>query len=305
MSRELIFGTFHFVRGERRLAYTPACAESTFFDLVKDFYSKGFLATSADFDELHKHGTKNLIHGFGKKVFFTFDDGYIEHYDLCADILEKFDSRGIFFPVVSSLIKRTVLDVNVIQLICANDVYSNIAKKWLVNQELTNNSLVASSGFSPAIFDDTDIQYIKRNLQSSPNLMKTLEGDTGLISEVRENNIEYFDNLYFDHSQACDLFSRGHIVGGHGETHHWLTKLHSQALEAELRTSLSLITDLYTNVEEHHSFFCYPYGLTNENVSMKTLNHFNYCFTTEFGVLTSEKDREIPRVDVNVLREFL
>jgi len=305
LSRELIFGTFHFVRGENRLAHSPACAESDFFNLVQDFYSKGFLATSEDFDDLHNHGTANLIKGRGKKVFFTFDDGYIEHYDYCADVLEQFNSRGLFFPVVESLIKKIVLDVNVIQLICANDTYLNVAKEWLIKQELEANPLIDSTDFSPAVFDDSVIQHIKRNLQSSPELMSLLEADTALISKVRGENLHYFDNLYFDYDQACDLNARGHIIGGHGECHQWLTRLPSDSLSTELLVSLNLIKDMVKNKKAFYNFFCYPYGLTNKQVSLKSLRHFDYSFTTEFGVLTSDKVREIPRVDVNILRDFL
>jgi len=203
------------------------------------------------------------------------------------------------------LVSQDVLDVNVIQLISANNTYSNIARKWLTNQESLSNPLITSTGHSPAVFDDADTRYIKRNLQSSPEIMELLESDTGLISQVKEQNIDYFNNLYFDYNQACDLFARGHIVGGHGKSHHWLTKLHSNNLKTELLTSLELISNLSIDAEGLCSFFCYPYGLTNKNVSKKALKYFDYCFTTEFGVLTSQEDKEIPRVDVNVLRDFL
>jgi len=305
MPGSLVFGTFHFVRGENRLAQTPACTESAFFDLVEDFYSKGILASSEDFNELRKNGTKNLISKPNKTVFFTFDDGYIEHYDFCADVLEQFNSRGLFFPVVNSLVKRTVLDVNVIQIICSNEKYSYIAKEWLARQELVKNPLINSSSFSPAIYDDSNIRYIKRHLQSSPDLLEMLEIDTSLISQVLEDNLDYFNNLYFDYNQACDLHARGHILGGHSKTHSWLTRLQPDALESELRASLSLIKDVSANKEERVTFFCYPYGLTNKNVSNQALSHFNYCFTTEFGLLNSGISKEIPRVDVNELREFL
>lgn len=305
MPSELIFGTFHFVRGENRRAYSPACSETAFTNLVQDFYSKGILATSEDFDDLHKNGTADLIKGQEKKVFFTFDDGYIEHYDYCANVLEKFNSRGLFFPVVESLIKKIVLDVNIIQLICANNTYLNVANEWLTKQELEANPLINSTDFSPAIFDDSIVQHIKRNLQSSPELMCLLEVDTALVSKVRDENKYYFDNLYFSYEQACDLIERGHIIGGHGESHQWLTGLETGNLSSELVASLKLVKNMLKNKKALHNFFCYPYGLTNKRVSARTLSFFDYSFTTEFGVLTSGEVREIPRVDVNLLRNFL
>lgn len=305
LSCELIFGTFHFVRGEKKPAYSPSCLESNFFNLVKEFDAKGHLASSDDFDELHCNGTKNLIKGGGKKVFFTFDDGYIEHYDYCADVLEQFNSRGLYFPVIESLVKRTVLDVNVIQLICSIKTYFDIAKEWLNSQELAGNPLIDSTDFSPAVFDDSIIQYVKRNLQGSPELIDLLEADTRLISKIKDEHSEFFESLYFNYDQACDLQSRGHIIGGHGDSHKWLTKLQPDNLSFELTSSLNLIKDINKDKKDFNNFFCYPYGLTNKEVSMKSLNHFDYCFTTEFGVLTSNKVREIPRVDVNLLRDFL
>lgn len=305
LSRELVFGTFHFVRGEKRSAHSPSCSESNFFNLVQDFHLKGFLASSEDFDELHCNGTKNLIRGDGKKVFFTFDDGYIEHYDYCSDVLEQFNSRGLFFPVIDSLINKTLLDVNLIQLICSVKTYLNTAKEWLNKEELAGNPLIDSSDFSPAVFDDSTIQYIKRNLQGSPELMSLLEDDTNLISRVRDENINFLENLYFNYNQACDLHSRGHIIGGHGDSHQWLTKLKPDILTSELIASLNLIKDINKDKKDTNNFFCYPYGLTNEKVSLESLSHFDYCFTTKFGVLSSAKVKEIPRVDVNILRDFL
>jgi len=67
LSRELVFGTFHFVRGEKRPAHSPSCSESNFFNLVHDFHLKGLLATSEDFDDLHCNGTKISLEVMVKK----------------------------------------------------------------------------------------------------------------------------------------------------------------------------------------------------------------------------------------------
>ena len=103
VSSELIFGTFHIVRREKRHTKSPSCLESKFYKLVSDFHSSGMLANREDFHELSSNGISNFFNSSQKKVFFTFDDGYIEHYDYCADVLEDFNSRGLFFPVLSSL----------------------------------------------------------------------------------------------------------------------------------------------------------------------------------------------------------
>ena len=305
MSSKLIFGTFHFVRGEKRHAKSPSCLESRFYKLVKDFYYAGILATKDDFLELLTNGTGNFFKNPKRKVFFTFDDGYIEHFDFCSEVLEEFNSRGLFFPVVSSLKEGSVLDVNIIQLLCNNTKYTPIVKKWLNKEESLNNKLIRSSGHSPAIFDNPDIQYIKRNFQSTPALLEALENEIGLISQVKEENQEYFDDLYFNHNQAKDLFNRGHIIGGHGYKHQWLTELTPEILNFELMKSKELLNSIDKNNTNKKNFFCYPYGLTNDNVSCEALNYFDYCFTTNFGMLESNIIKDISRVDVNELENFL
>ena len=54
---------------------------------------------------------------------------------------------------------------------------------------------------------------------------------------------EFFESLYFNYDQACDLQSRGHIIGGHGDSHKWLTKLQPDNLSFELTSSLNLIKE--------------------------------------------------------------
>ena len=56
----------------------------------------------------------------GKKLpknacWLTFDDGYIDHYKFVLPELKKRNIKGSFFPVVNSVKRNIILDVNTVK----------------------------------------------------------------------------------------------------------------------------------------------------------------------------------------------
>ena len=64
-----------------------------------------------------KHLLKNNLPLNKKFCWLTFDDGYREHYDVVFQELEKRKIKGSFFPVVTAVTKKKILEVNKIQFI--------------------------------------------------------------------------------------------------------------------------------------------------------------------------------------------
>ena len=50
----------------------------------------------------------------------TFDDGYIDHFNVVFPVLKKLKIQGWFFPPAEAILKNKVLDVNKIHFILAN-----------------------------------------------------------------------------------------------------------------------------------------------------------------------------------------
>jgi peptidoglycan/xylan/chitin deacetylase (PgdA/CDA1 family) len=56
-----------------------------------------------------------------KSVLLTFDDAYIEHFNLVFPLLDELKIQGSFFPPVKAITEHTVLDVNKIHFILASE----------------------------------------------------------------------------------------------------------------------------------------------------------------------------------------
>ena len=158
--------TYHYVR-EIKNSDNPNIKGLEFTDLKtnKFFTKKTNILNPQEFKEII-YQTKYLT----KSMYYTFDDGYIDHWKYVFPYLNEKKISGIFYPPIESLTGYDSLDVNKIHFILGKEKnrkiilntifdytkkYLNIEKK---DKKLNKKQLSGR-------YDDSETILIKRLLQ--------------------------------------------------------------------------------------------------------------------------------------------
>lgn len=149
---------------EKQLAYLLEHYTPVRMDEILAAYQKN------DFSDIPENG-----------FVLTFDDGYIDHYEVVYPILKKVGVQGVFFPNTMAWKENKLLTVNRIHFILAAvelkgslamnqlvadcfeemDFYRNQGVTLLSNEELYQNLAVANR------WDPGEVIFVKRLLQNA------------------------------------------------------------------------------------------------------------------------------------------
>lgn len=296
---------YHFVKSknDKNVKYFNYLDKDKFYKQIK-YLKKNYEII----DPLNKE--KYLKKKNKKLCWLTFDDGYIDHYHNVLPILNKFNLKGSFFPVIKTLKTNKILNVNKIQALV-----NTIDNKKLLNfiEERYNKKYQSKTDFKIILkdlilknkkkrrFDKRNTILIKILLQKYLN--KTFRNNLIdlLFKKFISNNALNNKNIYMNLEQLKKLNFDGHEIGCHFYSHDWLESMTSSELKKEVNISLKYFKNNFnTNLKK--MTVCYPYGSYNLSVKkyLKKVG-IKYALTTNIGYFDSFKmDRlEIPRYDTN------
>ena len=237
----------------------------------------------------------------------TFDDGYKDHIEYVLPELLKRNIQGIFFPVVSSVLDRILLDVNKIQFILEKNFnYEKLIKEinslcleFGLDKSILKNAW--DSFGKPNRYDPGEINYIKKLLQHLiPEKIRKDICDIMFKKYVSSDMKSFADSLYLSHSDVKELLNSGMEIGSHSVNHFWLNKLSIQNQQKEILPSKSFLKNL--GVDTNRWMMCYPYGSYNKE-TMQILEKENcaFAFTAKVGFseLINKDFLELSRFDTN------
>ncbi len=199
----------------------------------------------------------------------TFDDGYKSHFQYVLPILNKYSLNGFFFPIVKTIKRNELLDVNKIHLILGK--FKNKKKLLeLIKIEIKKNSKKINSKLNNIIlkindsktYDNRTTIIIKRLLQKElperlrKKICKKLFNENFKISE-RKIAKEFYLNL----SEIKNIKSHGNEIGSHSFNHLWMNSLNSKKQLSEIKKSLQFWRK--NKLINKEWSFCYPYGAFN------------------------------------------
>lgn len=239
-----------------------------------------------------------------RACLLTFDDGYLDHYTHVFPLLHDAKVSGAFFPIGSSLAKRTVAAVNKIHFIMA--IQSSA-------EALLPDVLPFMDGSHKVLpcamrnrWDDTTAASVKLALQS-PRLARVVDG---LFAKyVTADEQAFADELYLTPAQIKVMAANGMHFGVHGWSHTRFTRLRETELAADLDMSIDLLRSLGVLPEAWAA--CYPYGAVSDYdevaVSALEMRGCKAAFTTHSAVHDFVADRGtrinarycLPRLDTN------
>ena len=246
-----------------------------------------------------------------KALLLTFDDGYIDNYDVALPLLLEYGFQGSFFIPAKTFNENKILDVNKIHFILAcvedknnmamlvEDILSLLdtyrdSYDFPTNDELYEKYAVANR------FDDKDTIFCKRVLQTAlPREVRNSITDILFDKYVGVDQKQFAKQLYLNKTQIHEMKQSGMYIGVHGYNHEWLGDLSKEELIKDLDKALDIMGEF---IDRDNWVMNYPYGSYNQDV-------IDYISTKgcKLGLITAvrtvdiEKDNryELPRFDCN------
>ena len=203
-------------------------------------------------------------------VWLTFDDGYKDHFEFVAPILERQGIDAAFFPVSDCFENEKILDVNKIHYILAsveND--ENIIN--FLSEEMRSEGLDKSdfkrlwhSIDKSSNYDTEEVIFFKRMLQRDLPIDLRKKILTNMFKKiVGRSEDEVARELYMNKEDLISLHERGFCIGSHTTSHMWLNSLSFEEQEREIERSLEALHSVRGNL--NNWIMCYPYGGYNKD----------------------------------------
>jgi len=244
----------------------------------------------------------------------TFDDGYKDHILYVFPELVKRKIKACFFPPVSPIVDREILDVNKIHFLLSQQQDSRVL---IDNIQVLYNQLVEENYREKGVvesfenfwqqyavsskYDNKETVFIKSILQYGLKETQRKEIlDILFRRYVSDDQKSFASELYMSMDDVRQLVDSGMYVGSHGYRHVWLDK-ESKVLQAEeIDLSIRFLSDVGAATDDW--IMCYPYGGYNEE-TLAILKNRNCLIglTTRTGVaeLETESLLELARFDTN------
>jgi peptidoglycan/xylan/chitin deacetylase (PgdA/CDA1 family) len=181
------------------------------------------------------------------RVLFTFDDGYLDNYQIAFPILRSYGAQGVFF-------------------LCSALVGSNYMPWWDHLAYLVKNSSRKqfSLGYPQALDVDIEAKGIDESLFEIFALYKSPENTDSkrFVCELKEavdgKDVPADARRFLDWDEAREMIAAGMAIGAHTHTHAMLSKLTGDKQREELSFSRAALADgLGIAVDT----LAYPFGI--------------------------------------------
>ena len=240
-----------------------------------------------------------------RSCVLTFDDGYVDHYEVVLDKLLKYKMKGAFFTPVDVIDSNKVLDVNKIHLILASAsedlIFSRIKHHFSKIKSENSLDYYVEKVDTSHRYDTKKTVLIKRLLQTILDLdTRTFICNKLLEEFLCKSEKELSNELYLNRIQITEMIDCGMHFGSHGKSHFWFDSLNLNQQEFEIKESIKFLNSLYKS--DYLLTMCYPYGNYNKDTLKLMKKHeFKLGLTTSPKIYNNIKDDVfiIPRLDTN------
>jgi peptidoglycan/xylan/chitin deacetylase (PgdA/CDA1 family) len=244
-----------------------------------------FSCNACDFEsqiiEIKKHFTlirsEDIRQYFGKKIteklaLVTFDDGYIDNYQLAYPLLKKHDVSAMFFVPTGYIDASNIPWWDQI----AFAVKTNIGNVnfWDGNRTIS----VTKDNHKKTILN------IIRDVKEQRGLSNSDYVDNILLANTVDFCSDNIEKLFMNWSQLIELSDNGMLIGSHSVHHNILVSLDAAEQEQELKWSKE---SLDVKLSQDTISFAYPVGsAAHFNTDIKKLlkdTGYQYAFSNEPG----------------------
>jgi peptidoglycan/xylan/chitin deacetylase (PgdA/CDA1 family) len=307
MNHKVTIVMYHYVRDLKHSRYPRIKGlDKLEFKAQLEFFSKKYNFITME-DMVDCYYNRKILPS--NSLLLTFDDAYIDHFNVVFPVLNNMGIQGSFFAPVRAITENTILDVNKIHFILAmqenlkgliEKIYK-LLDKYRKNYKLKSNAYYYSKLANDSRYDIPEVIFVKRLLQVELDLELRKIIANELFEEIIGLPESVFSReLYMSLEQIKCMRKDGMHIGAHGYDHYWLGSLPYESQKKEIEKSLDFIREVGGDL--NYSTICYPYGNYNSD-TLKLLQQFNFKIgmTTRVGVsdLNIDSPFELPRLDTN------
>lgn len=300
---------YHYIRDtvETPFPEIKALSIKNFLRQLDDLESKFDIASYSEIESYLFNGQSPQ----NPCALLTFDDGFIDHYDVVYPILVDRKISGIFFLTDLSVGEYPdMLNVHKTHFLIAKLGAEEFNKVVRSKLEKISNSLNLDNRKRPGIYryDSASDLDIKRLL----NYKVPFDLADQVLDDVFETYIgkssEFARTLYLKPAMIREMAAAGMVFGAHTKNHRVLSRLNYDGQRSQLVASKKLIQNL---TGQSSVPFCYPYGHkhTYNHETVKILQDIGYsmAFNTSRHLLEFPYDDryELPRYDTKDLPPFI
>jgi peptidoglycan/xylan/chitin deacetylase (PgdA/CDA1 family) len=275
------------------------------FRLQLDYFEKhfGFVTKS---DWLRCVQDNHIDERVKGKVLLTFDDAMSCHFNYVFPELIKRDLWGIFYVPSKPYREHTLLDVHKIHLLTGK--YEGKLLLETLSGLIENDNLTFETveSFKTQTYEGQNNEFGISAFKRALNYFMAEGKKTEVLDSICEklNFTPTYDDFYVSKDALGEMHNAGMIIGSHSSSHTLMSKLNRDKQEAEIRESISLITEV---TQAKCSTYCHPFGGDHSfnNDTLQLLNEFDvdYSFSVEPRDVMREdllsKRHSLPRYDCN------
>ena len=184
-----------------------------------------------------------------KSVTVTFDDGYLNQYEVAGKYLESVDLRAYYFCVYDLINSGCALDRDIIEF-------------W-ISYVKAGTYLLTECDLILEINDTNRLEILKR---VSDDLLSCRVSQRDVkIAMLKKVSLEEISTVRqkmynsrlktIDREVAKEMIFKGHIIAAHSKSHRRLSDLSAVELENDIRICSEELGKIYNS-----NAFCYPYG---------------------------------------------
>lgn len=278
MNKEMKLVMYHYVRDLQASEY-PAIKglDVNLFEEQLEYLTERYdILKMEDVISAYKIGDDSALPERG--VLLTFDDGYIDHYEVVYPILKKYGVQGSFFPNGMAVKEHKLLTVNRIHFILAaaeaqdeyfyrelvQECFSLMDEYRKQGVQLKSNEEYYRELAVPNRWDPGEVIFVKRLLQNAlPEDIRTAIAEKLFEKYVGIPEDAFAKKLYMNKEQIREMRRDGMFFGLHGYDHYWLGKLTPEKMYEDIEKALDYFQDV---IDRECWVMNYPYGNYSDEV---------------------------------------
>lgn len=224
------------------------------------------------------------LKGFDEKIILTFDDSLKCHIDYVLPELERRGLWAIFYIPTLPYMKKKLLDVHKIHLLCGSfkgsEIYAvlkNLIKEDMIvdkkRKEFRNETYNSQKNYK-------EITNIKRIL----NYFIDYKFREEVIDKIfKELNFQYdYMDFYMAIEDLKKIKKAGNIIGSHSISHPVMSKLTREKQYLEIKDSFDFLEN---NECINVRTYCHPYGgfhsFNKDTKDLLEIENIEYSFNVE------------------------
>ncbi len=249
-----------------------------------------------------------------KACLLTFDDGYIDHYEVVYPVLKKYGVQGSFFPNAMAVKEHKLLTVNRVHFILAvaeeqgrikelvADCFQMMDGYRSTGVEIEDDAVVYERIGVPNRWDPGEVIFVKRLLQNElPEAIRTEMAQRLFAKYVGVSEDAFARTLYMNMEQIHEMKENGMFFGIHGYDHYWLGKLPVEQMRQDVEKALKFFDGI---IDRNNWVMNYPYGNYSDDVIqyIESLNcKLGISVEPRVAELGEDNRFALPRLDTNDL----